>query len=125
MSLPSGLPGGGGTCGYQGGIALLSLLFRPPRRADGREECGAGAGAVAEESWARRHKADGGQEQMPWRAEADGGQEQMPWRAEGDGGQEGMPLRAESRRRPKRMPSRREGDGGQGGCPAGLKAIDL
>ncbi len=70
MSLPSGLPGGGGTCGYQGGIALLSFLFLPPRRAEGREEGGWG-GAVAQESWLRRHKADRRPKRMPRRHKAD------------------------------------------------------
>jgi len=87
-------------------------FFRPE---GGRNTKGGGRSLVAQESWPRRHKADGGQEGMPWRAEerergaggmvadeswprrhkADGGQEQMPRRHKADGGQEGMPCRQE------------------------------
>jgi hypothetical protein len=55
---------------------FFSLSFF--RLEGGRKRMGGGRNLVAEESWPRRHKADGGQEQMPRRREADGGQEGCP-----------------------------------------------
>jgi len=44
-----------------------SSSVRPLGRTE--EDGGQWGGLVAQESWPRRHKADGGQEGMPWRAE--------------------------------------------------------